>query len=73
MENNNFIEKSLKVEGMMCEPCEQHVKEALESLKGVESANANHTTGEVKLQLSKDVKNGDFEKAIKKAGYKLVG
>ncbi len=73
MENNNFIEKSLKVEGMMCEHCEQHVKEALESLKGVESANANHTTGEVKLQLSKDVKNGDFEKAIKKAGYKLVG
>ena len=66
-------ERTLKVEGMMCAHCEMHVKEALEALKGVESAAASHESGEVKVTLSRDVKDKDFEKAIAKAGYKLVG
>lgn len=67
------MEKILKVEGMMCEHCEAHVKEALEKIRGVESASANHTTGQVKVTLSKEVKAKDFEKAITKAGYKFIG
>ena len=66
------IEKTLKVEGMMCNHCEMHVKEALEKIKGVESASADHTSGEVKVILSKEVKDKDFEKAITKAGYKFI-
>ncbi|MCR4734145.1 MAG: heavy metal translocating P-type ATPase [Treponema sp.] len=67
------MEKTLKVEGMMCEHCEAHVKEALEKIRGVDSALADHTKGEVKVTLSKDVKDKDFEKAITKAGYKFIG
>ena len=67
------MERTLKVEGMMCGHCEAHVKEALEGIKGVESAVPNHETGEVKVVLSKEVKDKDFEKAITKAGYKFLG
>ena len=69
----NKMEKTIKVEGMMCEHCEAHVKEALEKIRGVESAAPDHTTGEVKMTLSKEVKDKDFEKAITKAGYKFLG
>ena len=69
----NKMEKTIKVEGMMCEHCEAHVKEALEKIRGVENAAPDHTTGEVKMTLSKEVKDKDFEKAITKAGYKFLG
>lgn len=65
-------EKTLKVEGMMCNNCENHVKKALEAIKGVEEAAADHTTGEVKVKLSKDVPDAKFEKAITDAGYKFI-
>ncbi len=66
------IKKIIKVDGMMCEHCEAHVKEALESIKGVESASADHKKGEVELELSKAVKDSALEKAVKKAGYTFI-
>ena len=71
-EDNNMAEKTLKVEGMMCQHCERHVKEALEKIDGVDSAVANHETNSVLVQLSKDVAEADFEKAVTDAGYTYV-
>lgn len=71
-EVNNMAEKILKVEGMMCQHCERHVKEALEKIDGVDSAVANHETNSVLVQLSKDVAEADFEKAVTDAGYTYV-
>lgn len=71
-EVNNMAEKTLKVEGMMCQHCERHVKEALEKIDGVDSAVANHETNSVLVQLSKDVAEADFEKAVTDAGYTYV-
>ncbi|MCR5698333.1 MAG: heavy metal translocating P-type ATPase, partial [Treponemataceae bacterium] len=73
MEDSEKMEKTLKVEGMMCSHCEARVKEALEKLKGVESASPDHENNIVKVSLSKDVKDKDFEKTITKAGYKFLG
>lgn len=67
------MERTLKVEGMMCTHCEAHVKEALEAIKGVTEAVPNHTSGEVKVTMDKEVKDSAFEKAITKAGYKFLG
>lgn len=68
-----LTEKTIKVEGMMCCNCENHVKKALEAVKGVEEAAASHETGEVKLKLSKDVPAEKLEKAVTEAGYKVIG
>lgn len=66
------IKKTIKVEGMMCGHCEAHVKEALEKIKGVEEATADHETGKVVLKLSKEIDDKKIADAVKKAGYKVV-
>lgn len=66
------IEKTIKVEGMMCGHCEAHVKEALEKIKGIEEATADHETGKVVLKLSKEVDDKKIADAVKKAGYIVV-
>ncbi|WP_407425100.1 metal-transporting ATPase [Treponema sp.] len=67
------MEKTIKVEGMMCSHCEKHVKDALEKIDGVKLALPSHEQGEVKLELSKEVASSEFEKAVTEAGYKFIG
>ena len=69
------MEKTILVNGMMCEHCENHVKKALESLDFVESANANHKQ---KCAVVSVKENATFDEnavksAIKDAGYDFVG
>ena len=66
------MEKTLKIEGMMCEHCEMHVKKALEALPGVESATVSHKTGTAVLKLSSNVPDDQLRSAITTAGYRLV-
>ena len=40
-----MMEKTLKVEGMMCPHCEATVKKALEAIDGVSVAEADHVKG----------------------------
>ncbi len=66
------MEKTFNVEGMMCEHCENHVKEALEKVRGVEKAVADRNANKVVVTLSKDVKDAKLAKAIEDAGYKVI-
>ena len=66
------VEKTIKVEGMMCGHCEAHVKEALEKIKGIEEATADHETGKVVLKLSKEVDDKKIADAVKKAGANIL-
>ncbi|MBO7612644.1 MAG: heavy-metal-associated domain-containing protein [Treponema sp.] len=76
MEENYMAEeiqqKTFKVEGMMCHHCEAHVKEALEALKGVSEASANHKTGEAVVKFASPVSDAEIVGAIEKAGYKVL-
>ena len=67
----NMTEKTLRVEGMMCQHCEMHVKKALEAIDGVTEAIASHEKKEVLVKLSKDVPDEAFAAAIKEAGYEM--
>ncbi|MBR6940106.1 MAG: cation transporter, partial [Clostridia bacterium] len=66
-----IMNKTLKIEGMMCPHCEAHVKEALEKIDGVMQAAASHVEGKVTVTLSKDVDDGVLAAAIESAGYKV--
>ena len=59
----------IKVEGMMCGNCERHVKQALEALPGVESAEADFRTGLVKIRGA--ASEAALKAAVKNAGYKF--
>ncbi len=59
----------LKVEGMMCAHCEKHVKDALEKVDGVISAQANHKKKRAEVTLAKEVPQEALIDAIREAGY----
>lgn len=61
------MKKELIIEGMKCEHCASHVKEALESLAGVEDVTVSLEKKEATLVTS--VKDEVLIQAIKKAGY----
>ena len=71
-EEKTMVEKKIKVEGMMCAHCEAHVKEALESVAGIEKAVADHNTGDVLLTMEPSVTDESIVNAVKKAGYSLA-
>jgi Cu2+-exporting ATPase len=62
-------QKTLLIEGMMCENCEAHVKHALEALPGVVSAKASHTEGVAVAELSGDVTDAAMIAAVEEEGY----
>ena len=64
--------KTVKIEGMMCEHCEMHIKKALESIDGITSATASHTAGTAVIKETKDVPASEIAKAVEDAGYKFV-
>ena len=67
------MEKTLKVEGMMCGHCEARVKKAVEALDGVTEAVASHESGTVVVKMSKDVATDAIKAAIEAQDYKVVG
>lgn len=64
------MEKTIKIEGMMCPHCEAAVKKALEAIDGVASAAPDHTKNYAKVVLSKEVADEALIKAVTDAGYK---
>ena len=67
------MEKTLKVEGMMCPHCEARVKKVLEKIPGVESAVCSHKEGTAVVTLTEDVAFEVMKKAIEDADYKVIG
>ncbi len=70
-ENTN-MEKTMKIEGMMCSHCEARVKKALEALKQVEEAIVSHESGTAIVKLNKDVSDAVLKKTVEKEGYKVL-
>ena len=69
---NKSMEKTLKIEGMMCGHCEMHVKKALEAIDGVKSAEPNHETGIAVVTLEKEISDDVFKQVISEEGYQLI-
>ncbi len=67
------MEKTIKIEGMMCQHCEMHVKKALEALPQVDGAVASHEKGTAVLTLNAKVTDAELRKAVEEAGYTFVG
>ncbi|WP_241434074.1 heavy-metal-associated domain-containing protein [Listeria riparia] len=63
----------LEVEGMSCEHCEKRVREAIESVEGVQQAviSLEVGTAEVTYDEGKEVKDNIAE-AVDEAGYEVV-
>ncbi len=70
-ETNN-MEKTMKIEGMMCGHCEARVKKTLEGIEGVDFADVNHETDTAVVTLTSDVSNETLKSAVEEQGYTVV-
>lgn len=66
------VEKTIKIEGMMCPHCEARVKGILDGLAQVSASDVSHTRGDAKITLTAPLDNAQVTKLIEDAGYKVV-
>lgn len=66
------MEKTMKIEGMMCGHCEARVKKCLEALEGVSAATVSHETGTAVVTLSDSVTDEMLKKTVEDQDYKVV-
>ena len=66
------MEKTMKIEGMMCGHCEARVKKALEALPQVEAAAVSHENGTAVVTLKEAVEDSVLTKAVEDQDYKVI-
>lgn len=67
------MQKTIKIEGMMCGHCEARVKKCLEALPQVEEAVADHKKGRAVVTLSGEISDEALKKAVEDQDYKVTG
>ena len=66
------MEKTMKIEGMMCPHCEARVKKTLEALEGVTGAEVSHTSGTAVVTMRLPVADDVLKKAVEDQGYPVL-
>lgn len=66
------MEKTLKIEGMMCAHCSSRVKNCLEEIDGVTEAIVSHEVNNAIVKLSKDVPYQELKSAVEAQGYTVI-
>ena len=67
------MEKTMKIEGMMCEHCEARVKKTLEAIPQVDAAEVSHKAGTAVVTLNAEVGDDVLKKAVEDQDYKVLG
>ena len=69
---NKTMNKTMKIEGMMCAHCTGRVEKALSAIDGVTAVEMSLEGKSATLTLSKDVDNQVLTDAVTEAGYEVV-
>ena len=69
---NKTMNKTMKIEGMMCAHCTGRVEKALSAIEGVSAVEMSLEGKSATLTLSKDVDNQVLTDAVTQAGYEVV-
>ncbi len=68
-EENKMV--TLKIDGMMCDNCVKHVREALESFKGA-TVEVNLDNKEAKVEIPATISTDELKAAVEEAGYTVT-
>lgn len=66
------MEKTMKINGMMCGHCEARVKKTLEALPQVEEAIVSHESGTAVVKLNAEVDPAVLKKAVEEQDYEVT-
>ena len=70
---NELNKMVIGVEGMSCNNCAKHVKNALEELTGVKEAVVNLDMKNAEISYEGELHEEEISKAIVEAGYEFTG
>ena len=65
-------EIEIKVNGMVCDGCENRLKAVLSAIDGVKSVEANHNSGIVTVNAREDIDITILKEAIVDIGFEVV-
>ncbi|MGN0771411.1 MAG: heavy metal translocating P-type ATPase [Christensenellales bacterium] len=71
-EKNKYMEKIIKIDGMMCPHCQARVTATLSAIGGVNQAVADYKQGIATVTLTEDVADEIFVNALKNDGYTVI-
>ncbi|MDR3146569.1 MAG: cation transporter [Treponema sp.] len=66
------MKTTLKIDGMSCDHCVRHVKDALEGIGGVKSAKVSLKTNSAEVNHADGVSLDTMKAAVVDAGYEVV-
>ncbi len=66
------MEKTIKIEGMMCGHCEARVKKALEAIPQVVEAIPDHANNMATVKLSEDIPFEILKTCVEDQGYDVI-
>ena len=64
-------ETIIKVEGMVCNGCENRIQNVLKTIEGVENVIANHINGTVTVTHKEEVSENIIKEKIEDIGFKV--
>ena len=67
------MEKTIRIEGMMCPHCEARVKKTLEKFAEIESAVVSHESGTAVVTLNAPMDEAAVKQAVEDQDYKVLG
>ena len=71
-EENKNMEKTMKIEGMMCGHCEARVKKVLEKLEEVDSAVVSYVEGTAVVTLNAEVSDDVLKQVVEDQDYEVI-
>lgn len=72
LKEEKIMEKTMKIEGMMCGHCEARVKKCLEDIEGVTEAAVSHEAGTAVVKLAAEVSDTVLRETVEAQDYKVL-
>ena len=66
------MQRTMKIKGMMCEHCEARVRNALEALPEVAQAEVSHKKGTAVVSLNAGIENEKLKQAVEEQMYQVL-
>ncbi len=61
--------RTLRITGMTCKSCTQHLKQVLAKVSGVVGVNVSYREGKAEIKAAKPLSNHELLNAVKSQGY----
>ena len=68
-----MVQRTLKVNGMMCGMCESHINDVVRKTAQVEKVTSSHTKGETVIVSAQPLDIEALKAAIAATGYTVIG